>query len=80
MDGPFEIKIAPGKPGWVHLNFAHRGVIKHSATAPLDLLIRDAISAADKLMGICAGHGWSDSADCSRLATNLALAIKSLPV
>ena len=80
MDGPAAIHLSLLQPGLVKLEFHHKEKIKLSLDASVDALLRDAVSAGQKLLGFCEFHGWAADHDCSRLAETIVKGAKALPV
>jgi hypothetical protein len=60
-DGPFTVAISKRKPGFVELAFSRRESVKHSTTARIELLLRNAIDVAHELLANCEQRGWSNA-------------------
>ena len=69
-DGPFQVDIVAYSPGLVKLSFLGREDVRHSATAAIDALLKDGLSAAEKVLRNCQQLGWNNQ-DTEALETLL---------
>jgi hypothetical protein len=80
MDGPLAVDICVNAPGLANLTFLHKDIVRRLATARVDGLLQNAVSAGLEMLAICKRHGWSDDSDFLRLVSNVERGAKVLPI
>jgi|SRR6266849_10180831 len=67
FDGPLAVDIFRRSDGLASLNFIHKDLVKHTAIARVEDLLRDAISTSRSILTMCRSHNWSSDPDTQQL-------------